>query len=479
MSAAVRPSASGRFHIVSVGWNSQMITGILDAVESATNITFSHLITSEPDVTNESGREGHGPFIRVRERADIELPAIDHELLRSLEGPGIPTIHNMITGDTILRALPHDEALAFATFLARRLRELFEQLKPSVVLGGFDRLHAGLGLAVARQMGIPWVAMFFTTIPTGFVSFCTSTTPEQVLPFDPPPEPVLRALVEKTLRDFEAKSIIVPAYISSGSLSLVLKRLPRHLRLFWGALKRTLVGGFDRYTELPAWRLALQYLRKRRNAIRLPLDWFVQKPPTTPYIFFGLHMRPESTVDIWAPFYTNQFYVLEILARAMPPSHQLLVKLHKSDSDNYSRAELKALRRLPGLKLVSPFVQSRDFIEHASIVASIQGTMAFEAALLAKPVLVFGASKTLDMPGVKRAMEPSMLPAQIRELLEESRPTREEILRGFMTYLAPCSPGCYADWEAMPTPAEVADLARLFERLRDFYSKSAAAGLPA
>ena len=65
-----------------------------------------------------------------------------------------------------------EDALRYATFRAQRLSELFGRIRPDVVLGGFDALHGGIALAVARSMNIPWLALNFSTIPAGLACFC-------------------------------------------------------------------------------------------------------------------------------------------------------------------------------------------------------------------------------------------------------------------------------------------------------------------
>ena len=123
-----------------------------------------------------SGRPDPGLHF-FRESPRDAIPEPDHELLWSLEAEGVPTIHNMILGDRVLSALEYREALGYATFLARRLAELFDKLKPSVVIGGFDGIHAGIALAVAKRAGVPWYALNFSVIPPGLACFCDGMTP--------------------------------------------------------------------------------------------------------------------------------------------------------------------------------------------------------------------------------------------------------------------------------------------------------------
>lgn len=154
--------------------------------------------------------------------------------------------------------------------------------------------------------------------------------------------------------------------------------------------------------------------------------------------------------------------------RATPPSHAILVKLHHSDADNYSRKALDRLRRLPGVHLVSPFASSRQFIENSSLVFAIQGNIALEAAMLGRPVLVFGDTKFMDLPSVSRVNRTTDLPMQIRSKLSDSLPTREAIILGVMSYLSRYAPGCYNNWELWHSDEEIQSMASLFNSLRDY-----------
>jgi hypothetical protein len=463
------PAHSSRerdFHILSIGWAPAVIDRLLDPIASATGFKFSHVVDPLLDRHSMGGR-AESRRIFVRDDQAMPMPVADHEKLAALEGPGIPTIHNMIMCDPIVRELEYSEALAYATYLTDRFESLIRELKPSMVLGGFDALHGGIGLAVARRMGVPWFALHFTTIPRGRAGFCERMAPDASVSYLPQSQEELRGLAQRTLSEFETKRLVVPAYLSANTFGAIAKRFPSHFRTLARTLQRVFSGRFDRFTQVPVTRMAKEYIRKRANVVRLPKKWFVETPPSGPFLFFGFQRQPESSVDVWAPFFADQFAVVEAIARSTPPTHQVLIKIHKSDADNYSPRELARLRRLPGVRLVSPYAASRDFIDQAALVIAIQGNMGLEAALLGKPVLVFGDSGFVKMPSVSKVQRITDLPSQIRSKLSEKPPASEEIVRGFMAYLGGYAPGCYNDWTATPTKAEIEALANHFRALRD------------
>lgn len=446
----------------------ELIDRLWAPVQSASGFTFSHILEPSIDQSVLAKRSDAAHCYCIRDDVRMKMPLPEMGILAALEQPGVPTIHNMIMGDRVIRTLDYTESISYATYLEHRFTHLFRQIKPSVIISGFDGLHSGIGMAVARKLRIPWFALNFTTIPPGLSGFCTGMTPDTSLPVWPSSPKVLRALAEKTLHEFEPQRLVAPLYLSANNMAMVIKRMPRHIKAFYKAISREITLRTDKFTQYSVRRLAMEYIRKRRNMLFLPTQWFCNTPPATPYLFFGLHMQPESSIDVWAPFFTDQFNVIEAISRSTPPTHEILVKLHKSDADNYSRRQLDRLRRLPGVRLVLPFAQSRAFIENASLVLAIQGNIALEAAMLGCPVLVFGDTKLIDLPSVTRVNRITDLPEQIRSKLSEKRPDREAIICGLMSYLSCYAPGCYNDWEATPSAVEIDNMAELFKTLRDY-----------
>ena len=181
---------------------------------------------------------------------------------------------------------------------------------------------------------------------------------------------------------------------------------------------------------------------------------------------FGLHTQPESSIDVWAPFFSNQMWVVEVLARSIPPTHKLLVKIHKSDVAKYSREQLERLRALPGVDLVRPFADTQAFIEKADLVVAIQGTMGLEGALLGRPVIMLGDSPVTIFPSASSVGALADLPALVRRKLAQPVPSRQQIVQAYAAYLAPFSPASHNDWTIRRTEQEIDDYVRLFGTLK-------------
>jgi hypothetical protein len=455
------------FHVLAVGW----LEGLGREIAARGDFRMSFLQHPRHCAEDFPGTAPDTYFFRSRLREP--LPEPDAQLLASLEQTGVPTIHNMLLADSVVSTLDYRTGLSYATLLARRLAEIFAELRPDVVIGSFDGLHSSMGLAVARRAGIPWYALNYSVIPPGYACFCDAMSPSARVPVAPR-MPDLREVADAALRKFEERSLAVPAYITPPALSVTeaASRLPARVRKAFATLQRARDREYLQVTEHPSdYDLAaalrhLVHVRAAHGASRAASS--LDEPPAQPFVLFGLHTQPESAIDVWAPFYSDQFWVIQTLARALPASHALLVKVHKSDAAKYSSRELRRLAAIPGVRLVRPFADVRRFVDRASMIVSIQGTMGLEGGLLGKPVIMLGDSPATIFPSVERVGELSALPDLMRSLLAKPRPSRAQILDAFVEYLSPFVPAAHNDWTVRKTAEEIAAFAQMFRRLEEF-----------
>jgi hypothetical protein len=460
------------FHILTVGSGPQLMLDLWNRIAERGGYRISHIAhpSFECNSWPETLRSHPVHFFRD----DIRMPMQpgDRGLLATLEHDGVPTIHNMILSDRIVSKLPYDEAIDYAGLLAERLFKLYDALKPTVVMGSFDALHGSLSFAVARHRGIPWYALSFTALPSGQAALATDLTPASPLMFDPHRKDLLRADAERLLNDFENRKVKAAAYVPPNlfSASFIFGQIPSQLATFVRVLGRGRQKKFLKFTDYPnsysIRGMVGEALRLRRNSWLLSRRVLLARPPQRRFAFFGLHMQPESSIDVFAHFFSNQERVIELITRSLPPTHSLLVKLHKSDTSNYSPESLVKYSRLPGVELVSPHADAIEFIKKAELVFAIQGTIGLEGALLGKPVIMFGDSPSKVFPSVSTIGKTTDLPALVRSKLAEPAPSRSQIVDGFAAYLAPFYPASANDWSVKPTDAQIADYVKLFELLR-------------
>ena len=449
-------------HIILIGIAAPKFSRLMSHVQTQCGYRVSYIVSTLEDVKillREAVQPERIHFIDSLQSVPVAT-SDDLAYLSSLERPGVPTLHNMIRSDFVVSRLPYTTAVSYCAHMARNLQSLYGQLSPSVILAGHDRVLAAMSSAVAAEMSLAWYSLSFSVLPVGYVGVSERVVPDELVPLSDMPESELKETASVLLKEFEDRTLRAPAYISAHTFWRVIIKMGFH---FKGAIK-TLVRQYgadsDPYNAISFWFMAKQYFRKRINLLRFPKSWFITEPPNQPYLLFGLHMQPESSIDVYAPFFANQLDTIEKMARAIPPTHKLLVKLHISDADNYSRAQLKHLRDMPGVYLVLPTVWSRPFVERSAGLIVISGTMGLEGALLGKPVIALGRMAYASFPTVARVGDLNDMPEVIRRQLAMPHPGREAIVAAYADYLSRfiCATGPSAttqldDWVTCDEPA--------------------------
>lgn len=471
MTDKIKPisQSTKQFHIFTVGWEPSIIRTLATPIGTLVGIRFTHgLVGDTSRLPTIKKAFPEVDFVALSKGRHESLPAPDYELLASLEGIGVPTIRSMVQGDRVLRNRQTTESLGYATLLANRIGRSLDELQPDVVLASFDSLHAALSLAVARTRGIPWVALAFPVIPNNLTGFCRGTMPESLIPIVRPHDDELLSRAKEVLCSIQSNRQRVLAYRAPASVGQRVQQFLVHGRNFFRRIVKPRALGVDRYTYPTAGERFGDIIRRSINALLLPSRQMLSAPPVTRFAFFPLHMQPESSIDTWAIFYQDQLALIRQLVLALPADVELVVKLHFSDPDNYSRSQLTQLLQIPGLRIGHPSSPSFAYLEKACLVFGIQGTACLEAALLGKPVIIFGESPYRHFPHTEKAKRPDELHEQIRRMLALPAPDDAAIVEAFVAYMARYMPGRVNDWRRPISDEEMVLLAECFRSLRAF-----------
>lgn len=462
-------SKERRLRIFTVGWDIQLISTMCAPIERACHIEFIHgLIWGF-----EAAAQEHPPtlrLVRLGLAKNETIPSPDYGLLASLESVGVPTIRTMVLGDRVLRNRSETENLGYVTLLATRLRDALLEHEPDLVLGSFDQAHGMLGLAIAKSCGTPWVAMSFSVIPEGLVGFCRELTPNSLIAgLGRPISSSIRQQAREVMEQFRSNNMKVVAFRPATTL---VERM-MYLRFYGRNLARRLIypSEYNMFVFPTIRERLADIVRRNFNALTTPASSFLRSPGARQFVLFPLQMKPEMSTDTQAPFYQDQISLVRQLADAIPIELDFIVKLHLSDPDNYSRSLLRQLMRIPRLRIAHPSVSSFSFLERASLVIGITGTPCLEAALLGKPVLIFGDSPYLKFPRTERAKRPDQLLGQIRRMLDQASATDEEIVDAYAAYIARYMPGRINDWTRPITSDELNKLVDCFRALCDYVAE--------
>jgi hypothetical protein len=147
--------------------------------------------------------------------------------------------------------------------------------------------------------------------------------------------------------------------------------------------RRALAAGQRRKREM--WRLY------NRLSSVVPLD--------VPYIYVALHFQPERTTSSLGGVFGDQFLLVDLLARSIPPGWRVYVKEHPSQfyppfgGERCRHADFyRDLQSCPNVHLVSLKMSTFELLDHSRAVATVTGTAGFEAVVRGKPALITGSA---------------------------------------------------------------------------------------
>lgn len=117
------------------------------------------------------------------------------------------------------------------------------------------------------------------------------------------------------------------------------------------------------------------------------------------YVLFAANYQPEATTSVTSSYYVNQINVLELLSSTIPedtiiyykeyPKH--LLSFFNKISLNRNNQFLSRLKKIKNIKIIDDGYKTTDLIDNAFAVATITGTIGWEAAVRGKPVITFGS----------------------------------------------------------------------------------------
>jgi len=120
-------------------------------------------------------------------------------------------------------------------------------------------------------------------------------------------------------------------------------------------------------------------------------DRFVAMEPgpfAFPYVFMTLHLQPEATTSLFAPYHVNQLNVVECLARAVPLGWKVVVKPNATMRGVDPVHFFQGLSRIPNVVITTYDADTKALLQGARAVFTISGTSGLEGALLGKPVFL-------------------------------------------------------------------------------------------
>lgn len=384
-------------------------------------------------------------WLKARKNANAEDCL---ETLKNLESsPHSVKVNTMIHADRILARRSEDQIAAILSGVVEFWAHIWKTDPPDAVMGEVASATEWIGWVTAREQGVP----YFIPCPAPVANRCFF--------LDEPDGPwramasAFRRLSKRDLSDDEASA--AEAFIQSFRSK---KTKPPFLR--W-AQHSPLRPEFSRlvhragripfriqtYLEdgqfevgssygTPPWQSVCEdVLRIVRHAVSETAIFERHFDKRRPFVYFPLHVQPEFTTDVRAPFFANQIALIENISKSVPAGHRVLVKEHPGMKGERNLGYYKHLTKLHNVQLLSPAIDSHDLIRAADAVLTITGSSAWEAILYEKPAIAFGPLYYGFYPLVYQCENVASLPKILSQAIAGLTPNHKFLLKLVSAFL--------------------------------------------
>lgn len=303
---------------------------------------------------------------------------------------------------------------------------------------------------VSKYMGIAFTQPTFSRIESyQAIDECTYTTLNTIKPVfalamkDPSLVQEQLPIAEKYIQQFRNNpgtpkdtetwtNIIMQNNTATGLIKTICIDLAR-----WGAITLGLKGTKGVLRQRSGYDILRNNLKIFQNIRKIvkgkDKNFISSYDSTAPYAYFPLHVDPEASTMVSAPYHTDQIAVIEMLAKSLPAGMRLIVKEHKPMVGRRPKGYYKRINTIPDVHLASPFMDNFTLLKNAALACTITGTVGLESIILGKPLLVIGNAHYTNIgEGFVHCPEYTRFTTAIREALK-TKPASDKAIS---TYIA-------------------------------------------
>ena len=396
----------------------------------------------------------------------------DTGFLRDREERYGVSIHRMIWAERhLLEGRSYEQVLALTERAFRVVEEAFERFEPSFLFSeDVGCLMSYVHYAVAKGRGIPFWRIGSARMK-GLLSVYKGGPQEWNLTKGKLAEIHDRGL---TAEEREAAEVFVEGFRERPERPTGMRTRDRLPVADMGDVER-LAQFSQRYLtdpQNPTLTSPVSALRQRavrlaRNRASKSLDYFDHPVPGERYVLYPIHLQPEASTLVQAPFYLDQAALIEDISKSLPVGYQVYVKEHVSNRGRRPLAFYKRLRETFGVRLLGPDEDTWTLIRDAAAVTVITGTVGWEGLLFGKPVVTFGnvfyneCSLTLQAGLVPKDDWPQVFRRAIFEHVHDE----ERLLEFVAAIQATSRPGFLKNPNTFPAVMEPQNVERITDAL--------------
>lgn len=160
------------------------------------------------------------------------------------------------------------------------------------------------------------------------------------------------------------------------------------------------------------------------------------------FVFVGLHMQPEKTSQPMGFEFDNQYMMIKVISQSVPSGWKVYVKEHpnqfnvkKIPAVHYrDKVFYDSLASIENVEFIPLELDSIQLVERANMVATLTGTLGWEAISDFKPVLVFGQAYYMHCKCVRIVTSVETCKKAIIELSSMSQEEMKFEIYRYLTY---------------------------------------------
>lgn len=390
--------------------------------------------------------------------------------LSLLESKNPISLYNIILMDRILRHKTTSDALLYLGHIEKELSTFLKKNEISLVTSGRDTALQLMSMIISKKLGITWVVPTRLRVPSFTYGFCNSHETDSFLKFNNPTKDD-REWAIKVIENFNHDYYKPGLKLAARTIGDVVLLLPLHFYTFIKLLRNSYWDWGNNYHRHSIKKTISLFFQRKRNMIAYKTFPKFECIGSQPFCLYALHTQPESSIDVSGAYFSDQIALITFIARSLPVSHELYVKVHPTDVDGKPLSFYKRISKLPGVRLISYSENSKELAKLASIIFTITGTIGLEAGLMGKNVITFAKNYYNQLPTVYYCDSPPQLPDLIKSLFNNKAPENiQDLIVDFLTKLrsntfdGEFNRGGYAKPESL-TPTDLVTLQRAYNIL--------------
>jgi hypothetical protein len=350
------------------------------------------------------------------------------------------------------RDLTENEKMLWVQLLFKKLEKTIEEVQPTAI---FDLDIAEIGRTILHQISqvnnIPYKALEFSR----YKSICLPTQTlgrytDKYFRDEYYKEIANASIDEKYLaevNDFRnSKNVMAKDYSYNNTSKKDVNTLFTDVKRLFNMEKRLLkewIKNFNHtgfYSEPPIvanypkaltffvyWIIRERFLFSKLNKL------FTSPVEGEKYVYFPLHLIPESTTLNKSPFFPNELSVIEAISKSLPVGWKLYIKEHGNMIGERPLSFYRHILRLSNTRIMklNYYNDPKPWIEKSMGVITLSGTAAFEAAMLGKKSIMFGNTYFELLDGISKIDSFSDLP----RLIEDFKTPLDDNTKSLATYI--------------------------------------------